>query len=212
MDWTLQNAKRKYEILTERGIPVMVMEPCRGGRLASLSEEANAMLKRARPDDSIASWAFRFVKSLPNVQVVLSGMTQLEQAKENVRTFSDPSPLTEEERDLLQEAVAALVNLVPCTVCRYCCEGCPENLDIPKLISLYNEMSFDRSPSLSFTVAALADTDMPSNCVACGNCREVCPQGIDVPEVMKGLSEALAKMPRVSPWRAAGSPAGPVAR
>lgn len=185
LDWTLQNAKRKYDILVERGIPVMVMEPCRGGRLASLNEEANAMLKKARPNDSIASWAFRFVKSMPGVQVILSGMTQLDQAADNIKTFSDPTPLTEEEMELLQKAASTLVNLVPCTACRYCCEGCPKNLDIPNLISLYNEVSFDPSPGLAFMVAALKDEEMPSNCIACGECKKVCPQGIDIPEIMK---------------------------
>lgn len=192
LDWTLQNAKRKYEILVERDIPVMVMEPCRGGRLASLDEETNAMLKKARPNDSIASWAFRFVKSLPGVQVVLSGMTHIDQLKDNIKTFSDPTPITEEEIELLRKVVSRLVDLVPCTSCRYCCEGCPNNLDIPMLISLYNEFSFEPSPGLRFTIDALTDEEMPSNCIACGECKKLCPQEIDVPVIMKKLSEAIS--------------------
>jgi predicted aldo/keto reductase-like oxidoreductase len=94
------------------------MEPCCGGRLASLNEKADAMLKKGRPDDSIASWAFRFLQSLPNVQVVLSGMTTMEQVVENVKLFSEPDPTTEEEHELLQQAIATMVNLVPCTACR----------------------------------------------------------------------------------------------
>lgn len=202
MDWTLQNAKRKYEILAERGIPVIVMEPCRGGRLASLNEEANAMLKQARPSDSIASWAFRFVKSLPGVLVVLSGMTKLDQVIDNIKTFSDPTPLTEEENELLlKKVMSTLVHLVPCTACRYCCDGCPQNLDIPKLISIYNEVAFEPSPAVHFAIAALKDDEKPSNCIACGKCKEICPQGIDVPEIMKKFSEALEKMPRFGPPR-----------
>jgi len=194
LDWTLQDARRKYEILAGRGIPVMVMEPCRGGRLASLEQEIDVMLKKARPDDSIASWAFRFAKSLPGVQVVLSGMTNLDQLKDNIRTFSDPTPISEEEKGLLDQVVSTLVDLVPCTACRYCCEGCPQSLDIPGLLSLYNEMSFDHSPGIYFAVRALADADKPSNCVACGECSLACPQGIDIPAVMERLSEKIATM------------------
>jgi predicted aldo/keto reductase-like oxidoreductase len=137
LDWTLQEAKRKYDIITSCGIPVWVMEPCRGGRLANFNDTTNALLKKIRPHDSIASWAFRWVKSLPNVQIVLSGMSTLEQLRDNVKTFSDDTPLTAEKQNALTEVVKTLVNLVPCTACRYCCEGCPQNLDIPKLIALY---------------------------------------------------------------------------
>jgi predicted aldo/keto reductase-like oxidoreductase len=137
LDWTLQDAGRKYDVATAHGLPVIVMEPVRGGKLASLNDRANAMLKQARPHDSIASWAFRFLQSLPNVQVVLSGMTTMEQLKDNIATFSRLDPTTAAERELLRQVVATMASMVPCTACRYCCDGCPQNLDIPKLISLY---------------------------------------------------------------------------
>jgi len=196
VDWTLQSAKAKYELLAARGIPVIAMEPCRGGRLASLGKEATALLKAARPNDSIASWAFRFVKSLPNVQVVLSGMSEISQAIDNVSTFSDPAALSEAEQAVLQQVVDSLVHLVPCTACRYCCEGCPASLDIPKLIALYNEMSFEQSASVHMALAAMGDAQGPANCIACGACRQVCPQGIDVPAVMAALTAAIAQVRR----------------
>ncbi len=199
MDWTLQDAKRKYEVITNHGLPVIVMEPCRGGRLASLNEKADAMLKKARPKDSIASWAFRFLQSLPNVQVVLSGMTTMEQVVENVKIFSALDATMEEEKELLQQAVATMVNLVPCTACRYCCDGCPQSLDIPKLIAMYNEASFENAFTLNFTLGAMVEEELPSACVACGACAEICPQGIDVPDVMKRFAETIANMPKMGP-------------
>lgn len=193
MDWVLQDAAGKYEVLTKHGIPVIAMEPCRGGSLASLNAEGNAMLKKARPSDTIASWAFRFLQSLPNVRVVLSGMTTMEQLKENIRTFSEAAPTTEAEKELLRQAIATMMDRVPCTACRYCCEDCPEGLDIPKLISMYNEIRYDNSPILNFTLGAMKEAEMPSACVACGNCSKLCPQGIDIPDAMRKFAEALSK-------------------
>jgi len=197
LDWTLQDAKRKYEIITDHGIPVIVMEGARGGRLASLNEDAEGMLKKARPNDSIVSWAFRFLQSLPNVQVVLSGMTTMEQVVENVKLFSDPDPTTEEEKELLQQVIATMVNLVPCTACRYCCDVCPQELDIPKLISIYNEASFERTFILNFTLGAMKEEELPSACLSCGKCKELCPQDIDISDIMKKLAEIIANMPRM---------------
>jgi uncharacterized protein len=193
MDWTLQDAGSKYEVITNHGIPVIVMEPCRGGRLASLNEAGNAMLKKARPDDSIASWAFRFLQSLPNIQVVLSGMTTMEQLKENIETFSKQDPTTDVEKELLQQAVASMVNMTPCTACRYCCDECPQGLDIPKLISMYTEMSFDNPFTLKFTMDAMKDAELPSACMACGACTKICPQGINIPNVMKSFAENIKR-------------------
>jgi len=208
MDWTLQDAKRKYEVITNHDIPVIVMEPCRGGRLASLNEKADAMLKKARPDDSIASWAFRFLQSLPNVQVVLSGMTTMEQVVENIKLFSEPDPTTEEEKELLQQAIATMVNLVPCTACRYCCDGCPQGLDIPKLISMYNEASFENPFTLNFTLDAMKEAELPSACLACGDCKTLCPQDIDIPDIMKRFAETIANMPKMGPPPMPEKPAG----
>ncbi len=190
LDWTLQSAGKSYELLTKRGIPVIVMEPCRGGRLASLNAEANALLKRARPEDSIASWAFRYLQALDNVQVVLSGMSNMEQLKENIALFSKRDPVTQPERALLNEAVAAVGDMVPCTACRYCCDGCPSALDIPNLISLFNEMQFGNTARVKAELKEMDPEEMPEACIACGACVRVCPQGIDIPEVLRKFAQA----------------------
>jgi predicted aldo/keto reductase-like oxidoreductase len=189
MDWTLQDAKSKYEVITEHGLPVVVMEPVRGGRLVKLNPEAEAILRAARPDATNASWAFRFVQSLPNVLVALSGMSTMDQVVENVQLFSQPEPATEEEVELLQRVVEAMVDQVPCTACRYCCEVCPQELDIPKLISLYNEASYDNPGTLRFILGAMGEEELPSSCLACGECMQLCPQDIDIPDVMSKFAE-----------------------
>jgi predicted aldo/keto reductase-like oxidoreductase len=199
LDWTLQDAKQKYEVITKHGIPVIVMEPVRGGRLAALNERADAMLKQARPNASLASWAFRFLQSLPNVQVVLSGMSTMEQIVENVRLFSEPEPTTEGEKELLQQVVDTMVDLVPCTACRYCCDVCPQGLDIPKLISMYNEASFGNAFILNFTLGAMTEDELPSACLACGDCKQLCPQDIDIPDIMEKFVEAIANIPKLGP-------------
>jgi hypothetical protein len=167
--------------------------------LASLGEEAEAMLKEARPDDSIASWAFRFLQSLPNVQVVLSGMTTMEQIVENVQLFSEPDPATEEDKALLQQVVDTMVDLVPCTACRYCCDACPQELDIPTLIAMYNEASFGHAFTLRFALDAMAEDELPSACLACGDCMALCPQDIEIPDILAKFAEVIANMPSGGP-------------
>ncbi len=192
MDWTLQDAKSKYEIATRHGIPVIVMEPVRGGKLASLNEQPAALLKTARPNDSIASWAFRFLQSLPNVQVVLSGMNTIDQLDENIEIFSHPDPVSEEEKALLNQVVDTMVDLVPCTACEYCLDACPQSLSIPKLISMYNEgKSYDQPFILRFALGVMKEDELPSACLACGDCTTFCPQGIEIPDVMKQFDQLI---------------------
>ena len=196
LDWSLQEAGEKYRIVTERGLPVISMEPCRGGQLASLGEKSDSILRAARPDDSIASWAFRFLQALPNMQVVLSGMTTMEQLRENIGIFSRNDPVTEKEKAILEEAVKPLLNLVPCTKCGYCEEYCPKNLDIPKLISIYNEINsrdFNSWAVLGFTLDAMKENEMPSECVKCGACAKACPQKIAIPEILEKSAGLIAE-------------------
>ena len=195
LDWDMQDAKQQYEIVTNYGVPVWVMEPCRGGRLASLTPEADAILKAADPDHSIASWAFRYVMGLPNVGVVLSGMTQMDQAEDNVKTFSAGSLLTDAQQDALQKALSLFrsqVN-VPCTGCHYC-DGCPMELDIPAVLSLYNRFALNKSPMIHMDMAELAHG--PSECIGCGACVSKCPQNIEIPKVMSEFTEELSKIPK----------------
>lgn len=194
LDWTLQDAKAKYDLLTKRNIPVIVMEPVRGGALARLGGEPAALLRQTRPDETMAGWAFRFLQSLPNVLVTLSGMTTLEQLKENIELFSSPAPLTQAEQDLLlQKAVPAMGDFIPCTACRYCCEACPRELDIPKLINMYNEVSYSGFGTLNFTLNAMKEQELPAACIGCGACQKLCPQNINIPGAMEKFAEAIAK-------------------
>ena len=196
LDWVLQEAGKKYDIITKHGLPVIPMEPVRGGRLASINPQADAMLKAARPHDSIASWAFRFLQGLPNVQVVLSGMSSMEQLKENIALFCKEDPVTPQEQKLLDQAVASLLHLVPCTACRYCMEGCPQHLDIPKLIAMYNEAANADHivwATLGFTLRAMAESELPASCTGCNNCTRICPQGIDIPAAMQKFAALLAE-------------------
>ncbi len=195
LDWTLQGAKEKYEMLTEMGIPVWVMEPVRGGKLAKLNPEQEIMLKEKRPEESIPAWGFRFLQDLPNVHMVLSGMSATEHMKDNVKTFEDYKPLSEEERQMLFDIAESMKESVPCTGCQYCVAGCPKGLDIPKLISIYNELKFVPTVNASMRIEAMDADKQPNACISCGKCSRVCPQGIDIPKIMKELPELMKKLP-----------------
>lgn len=191
LDWTLQDAKGKYELLTERGLGVWVMEPVRGGKLQSLSDTIGAPLKELRPDESFSAWALRFVMALPNVRMILSGMNEFWHIDENVNTFSDGKFLTEEETGVLLEVAEKLKDAVPCTACRYCCDGCPMGLNIPHLISLYNEFKLGGNATVNNQIKALPEDQLPSNCIGCGQCANACPQNIDVPSVLSDFAQRL---------------------
>jgi len=197
LDWTLQDAGKKYDIITKHGLPVIVMEPTRGGKLAKLGDAGAAILKAERPDDTAASWAFRFIQALPDVPVVLSGMTAMEHLVENIEIFSKDDPMPASEKAALQKVVETMADFVPCTACRYCCAACPQGLDIPMLISTYNEASYDKKTisRLSWGVIdlldGLIDSEKPQSCIACGACTPLCPQNIDIPDTMKKFSALL---------------------
>ena len=195
LDWTLQDAKGKYELLTQRNIPVWVMEPVRGGKLAALDEQYEKQLKKLRPDDSAAAWGFRWLMGLPNVKMILSGMSSMEQMVDNVHTFEQRNLLSEAERDLLEEIAETMKDSLPCTACRYCCDGCPKKLDIPKLIAYYNEMRFAASFNIGMAIEAIDKEHQPSACVKCGKCRQICPQHIDIPQAMEEFTTALSQIP-----------------
>ncbi len=195
LDWTLQDAKGQYEVLTSRGIPIVVMEPVRGGRLASLSPQADAILKQAQPDWSVASWAFRWLMRLDNVQVVLSGMSDLAQIEDNVATFTEYQPLTDQQVEILEKACDAFRAefTVPCTACRYCTDGCPAGIEIPTVMSAYNKYKIDPGPMGLHSIGSLEAG--PKDCVGCAACEAVCPQGIKISSIMAELKEEMSKMP-----------------
>ena len=195
LDWTLQDAKGKYDLLTERGIPVWVMEPVRGGLLANLKDPQAAQLKALRPDASVASWGFRFLQELPNVKMILSGMSNMDQVVDNVNTFTEMKPLSAEEVTLLLDVAETLKNSIPCTGCRYCCDGCPAGLDIPGLIGTYNEIRISPSVNSAMRVEFAPEDKRPTACIGCGQCSQICPQNIDIPRVLQDFTKALAKIP-----------------
>lgn len=195
MDWSLQNGEAKYQMLAEHHLPVWVMEPLRGGKLASLSEEDEAALKQLRPEENGVAWAFRWLQGLPDVTMILSGMSNLAQMKDNVATFEERKPLSREEEALLYRIADGMKNSVPCTACRYCCETCPVGLDIPLLLKSYNEARFLASINLGMTIESLPEEKRPSACLSCGKCAKQCPQKIDIPGAMKDFANILKKLP-----------------
>jgi len=195
LDWTLQNAKEKYEFLREKGIPVIVMEPVRGGGLASLNEQSEKMLHECRPESSYASWAFRFLQKLPGIMTVLSGMSDFRQTEDNIRTFTDGKYLTDKEFDMLLDIAETLKDSVPCTSCRYCCDGCTMGLDIPRLIGIYNELRVSPVTNIAMRIEWLPEDKKPSACISCGKCTQICPQKIDIPHELENLTATLEKIP-----------------
>lgn len=193
IDWKFQKACDKVEIFKKYGVPVWVMEPLRGGRLASLPERYESELRELRSDESPASWAFRFIQTLP-VTVTLSGMSDFDQLKQNIATYEKSEPLNKKEFDTLMRFAEEMtsVKIVPCTGCRYCVEYCPQGLDIPKLLAAYNEHSFSDGGFIApMYLAALPDDKRPSACISCGSCKSVCPQQINIPETLAEFSEKL---------------------
>ena len=196
-DWFHGTAREQYEILREHHIPILVMEPAHGGMLADLPEAGRELLLAAKPDATAASWAFRFLRTLPGIAVVLSGMSSLEQVKDNVQTFSDDKFLSEVEISLVRQVSDVIHDLyaVPCTGCRYCCADCPQQLDIPFLLAAYNEYKTGGEKSLSSwrlaRLDALPEDMRPSACVGCGACTAHCPQGLDVPAYMREMAELI---------------------
>ena len=195
LDWKFQDAENKVKLLDEYHIPVWVMEPLRGGKLASLAEEDEAKLTALRPEEKIPAWAFRFLQSLPEVTVTLSGMSNMEQLQENIRTFGEERPLNEEERQTLLDIADGMVKkiAVPCTACHYCVSHCAQGLDIPHLLSLYNEHSFTGGGFIApMALSAISKDKWPSACIGCRSCEAVCPQQIKISEVMADFAAKLA--------------------
>lgn len=194
LDYSFQNARAKLELLKEYQIPVWVMEPLRGGKLAALRPEEEAVLKELRPQESIPAWAFRFIQSLPEVVVTLSGMSNYEQLKENIATFEEEKPLKEPERKRLLGLAEDMVRKIalPCTACRYCTSHCPQQLDIPELLALYNEHCFTGGGFLApMALMAYAEDKKPSACIGCRSCEQVCPQQIKISEAMADFTNRL---------------------
>ena len=193
-DWV--QSRKCYEVCVKHGKPVVVMEPVKGGTLANVPAEAEALFRAADPQMSISSWAIRFAASLPNVMMVLSGMSTLEQMQDNVSYMEDFKPLTEEEVAMCAK-VADIINgqiAVPCTACSYCTEGCPQQIPIPKYFSLYNDLMREDMEHKGWTIYYTKYADLTkdfgraSDCIECGQCEGICPQRLPIIDYLKKVS------------------------
>ena len=194
LDYKFQSAKEKIEMVSKLGIPVWVMEPVRGGKLATLPEEYTDILKEANEGYTAPEWAFRFIQSLPEVKVTLSGMSNFDQLAENIKTFEEAKPLNEKEMTAIMTVADKMIekSSLPCTSCRYCTDHCPMELDIPKIIELYNEHTMTGGGFIAPMVVGTMPSDKrPSACIGCKSCEAVCPQQIKISDMMSDFSKKL---------------------
>ena len=198
-DWENEKVKAKemYDVVAKHDLPVVIMEPVRGGSLASLPDEPAGILKKADPNASIASWAVKFAASLPQVMTVLSGMSDEAQVEDNLASLSDFKPLDEAQNKMLLDIAGILRSYptVPCTGCKYCVDGCPMKIKIPAVISALNhQRMFGSSPVADKKYTdAVKDGGKASECIGCGACASACPQGLDIPELMKEAAEVFER-------------------
>ncbi len=174
------------------------MEPLRGGKLARLDAASEATLKTLRPDEEIPAWAFRFMQSVPGVMVILSGMSAMEQLTANLHTFEAVKQLTETEAAALKQIAEKMMarKSIPCTACYYCVSHCPQGLDIPRFISLYNEHLLTvEDGGMAFiapmALMAIPEEKRPSSCLHCQSCEQVCPQQIRISDFMTDFVERI---------------------
>ena len=197
LDWESDGieSRKCYEVACKHNKPVLVMEPLKGGFLADVPPEAEKLMKNYNPGASVVSWALRFVASLDNVCMVLTGASSLEQLEQNIEDFENFTPLNDEEYEIL-ENVRDIINsniTVECTKCKYCLDACPESINIPKIFDLYNnEKILDPAPWTPVGNAYLNYSKLPSagiasDCTECEMCVEECPQHIDIPKIMKDV-------------------------
>lgn len=194
LDYALQDAKAKVELLNEKNIPIWVMEPLRGGKLATLSPEQTEKLSAFRPEESIPAWAFRYLQTVPGVTVTLSGMSNMEQLEGNIKTFSEDKPLNAREMSVLSEIASDMLKdaTVPCTSCHYCTSHCRQKLDIPYLLSLYNEHRFTGGGFMApMALGAVPKEKHPHACISCRSCEAVCPQQIKISEALSDFVTRL---------------------
>jgi len=197
LDWEDPKVQSRlcYETARRHGIPISVMEPCKGGLLAGGDTPAMKILTDAAPGESPASFAFRFIAGLEGIHVILSGMSNVEQVLDNARIFGNFKPLTEEERALTLKVVEMIhaVPTVPCTGCKYCVRGCPQELNIPLFMRQYNTLQTFHNLEISRWTYYMATraTNKASDCIGCRSCEERCPQGIEITRILQEIVRDL---------------------
>ena len=195
VDWAFQDGQEKAELLARWHIPLWVMEPLRGGRLARLSEQEAAPLRALQPERSLPAWGFRFLQSIPGITLILSGMSDLQQLQENLDIFETEEQLPQAQWEALlalgREMTAS--KALPCTACRYCTSHCPQQLDIPQLLALYNEHCFTGGGFIApMALSAIPVNKQPSACVGCRSCEAVCPQQLKISEALADFKAMLS--------------------
>ncbi len=192
-------SQKLYDILHERNIPIIVMEPVRGGMLAEMAPEIEAKFKDRRPEKSVASWALRYVASLPGVMTVLSGMSNTAQMADNIQTFRSFEPLADDEMKIIDEVTKELLSMeqIGCTSCRYCCDGCPMKISIPDVFRTVNTLRRypDDWRSKNYYEQLIQRSGKASDCIGCGQCESVCPQHLPIINLLKEASGQLDYAP-----------------
>ncbi len=196
LDTEIANAQKEYEVIKKYDLPMIVMEPVRGGALANLCDEANDILKKARPESSIASWAIRFAASNESVLTVLSGMSDESQVEDNIKTMTDFEKLTENDEIAIRKAVTVFKEYfsIPCTKCRYCTKDCPQGIDIPEMLNIWGKFRLEkREDDFKNRYNKVPEYARADKCISCHLCESYCPQNIKIAEIMQNIKEQYSR-------------------
>ena len=203
LDWVNDGVESKkcYGVARKHNLPISIMEPLKGGFLADVPDKAEKLMKNYNSDASIVSWALRFVYGLDGVFMVLNGVSNLEQLKQNIADFEKFIPLNEEEHDIIRE-ITEIINSnisVDCTRCKYCLDSCPESINIPKLFDLYNNEMIQNTEEWTavgnayVNYSKLPGVGLASDCTHCESCMDECPQHINIPAIMEKVAVTFEK-------------------
>ena len=196
LDVEISDTEKEYELIKKYNLPLIIMEPVRGGALSNLCEEANELLKSAKPDESIASWAIKFAASNESILTVLSGMSTLEQVKDNVNTLTNFEKLNTSELETLKTAAKIFKEYfsVPCTKCRYCTKDCPQGIDIPEMLSIWGRYRLDKdTEGYKRRYLNVDEKSRADKCISCKLCESYCPQSIKISEILDDMKKLNAE-------------------
>ena len=196
LDWEFQHAKEKVDFCREHGWPIIVMEPLRGGKIATMDPDLLSKVNSVGKERTPVRWAFSFLQSIPGIMTTLTGMSEMSQQQEKISYYKDADVLSDKEFGAILEVGREITakTSIPCTACRYCTPKCPKELDIPTLIARYNELLYNKDKFEFVTTFSMMGTPKDkwmTACIGCGACTKVCPQSIDIPQVMKDFARDL---------------------